>query len=757
MESTWRTHSLAVPEDGTVDQLLRREWLLTNGTGAYSMGTAAGVNTRRYHGMLVASARPPVGRIVTLNQLFEQLVVQPKRSRARSAAGTSNSGQAAAQRGGRAQQPATAATAIIDDGDETGPTVIDFASALFRASSGADLFEPVGHRALVRFDKGLTVAWTYAASGVQLTRQLNLHYKQQAATITYTLSGLDALDASRLVFAVRPVVTLRDFHSLLREGTASDLVAEHKPGTEGRSSLTVQRGSAVATIGCPDARFTHEPQWWYGFHYPIETERGQDDTEDAWIPGRLEYTIDPDAEQASFQITVALGDSAAEPDQGLDDNTGRATHLEPIVKHLVSAAHLDKRVSAGAKTKKPKKAVSPAVTCDQRTIHALGIAADDFVVDRVLAGKNLSTILAGYPWFADWGRDTFIALPGLLLATGRHDEARDVLRVFAGAIRRGLIPNRFDDYDDRAAHYNTVDASLWFVNAAMQYHLATGDQDTWKDWLADAALSTIDAYLKGTDFDIRMAGDGLITAGSPHTQLTWMDAACGGTVFTPRHGKAVEINALWYNALKGMAELIGSSHPAEAKHYLALGKRVTRAFLRVFWDADLGHLNDHVWTDDKGEEHVDRTCRPNQIFVCSLPHSPLPQTKQRTIVAAVKQQLLTPYGLRTLPQDNPSYRGVYEGSVYDRDGAYHQGTVWPWLIGPYAEAVLRLGKFKPAAKTEALAAITPLLQRLLGDGLGQVNEIHDGDPPHRPVGCIAQAWSVAELLRILTLLHNPPA
>jgi predicted glycogen debranching enzyme len=291
----------------------------------------------------------------------------------------------------------------------------------------------------------------------------------------------------------------------------------------------------------------------------------------------------------------------------------------------------------------------------------------------------------------------------------------------------------------------------------MEYYQATNDQQSWKDWLAPAAISVIESYIHGTDYDIRMAGDGLITAGSPNTQLTWMDAACDGVVFTPRPGKSVEINCLWYNALAGLSKLLPAVLKKESEHYKKLSQRVTRSFGRVFWDEELKSLRDHVWTDQYGVDHADRTLRPNQIFSASLPRSPLPQTKQRLVLKVVRDHLLTPYGLRTLPSNDPNYHGRYTGSRYQRDQAYHQGTIWPWLIGPYAEAVLRLGRFDTKSKTTAAAIIQPLLNLLMTDALGQVAEICEADPPHRPVGCIAQAWSVAEILRILALMESTHA
>ncbi len=684
------SHSLEA--NGDLDRMLGPEWLLTNGTGAYAMGAAAGVNTRRYHGLLIAATQPPVGRVIALSQMLERLTLQSRGSE----------------------------------------HAIEFTGCLFRASDGQRLVRPEGPSMLRRFDRGLSVRWTYTWGDLELVRELFLHHQQQAATIRYQLRGLDRCkSAARL--SLGPMLALRDFHDLLGadhpefavEAAVDTLsVQRHKGPVPPGAESARDAATPAVTLQCLGSTFTPDPCWWYRVHYPIDMERGQGCEEDLFAPGWFDVQLDPAPEQ-EILVTVALGHEAVEP---RPDTRERAAHLRPMLDHL----------DAGR----------------SRHRAMLAVAADDFVVDRTVKGERLKTILAGYPWFADWGRDTFIAMPGIMLATGRHNQARDTLALFARSLRHGLTPNRFDDYDDNAAHYNTVDASLWFVQAAMQYLDATGDRESWNNWLAEAALTVLDAYIKGTDYDIRMAGDGLIEAGSPRTQLTWMDAACGDTVFTPRCGKAVEINALWYAALAGMAQRITETHQAEADHFNRLLARVRRAFAKVFWSDQHDCLVDHVWTDEAGVEHIDASIRPNQIFVASLAESPLPRTKQQQVLDAVTAHLLTPYGLRTLPETDPNYHAHYRGDQYHRDAAYHQGTIWPWLIGPYAEAVLRVGKFSKPARASALAAITPLLDQLAGPGLGQLHEIHEAQPPHRPVGCMAQAWSIAEVLRVLRLIET---
>ena len=667
------------------------------------MGTAAGINTRRYHGLFVASTHPPVGRVIALNQVLEQLILTKDRQE----------------------------------------HVIDWTTCSFKNSRGEEVFAPKGYLWLSHFDRGLSVRWTYTnrdsdtaneVAHFQFVRELRLDWKQQAAEIHYSLKSLGD-EANNLVGSVlrlNPLLTLRDFHSVLKMPEAANaMVVESK----GKDVITVGHGETSVTIQCPGSVFIpkgkKDDPWWYGIHYRCETQRGQEDEEDYFAPGWFEVKLD-DKGMANVMLSVALGEKPG-GDDTVGDQTQRVQHLAPVLKHVSEYSWEGN---------------------EDRLIRTLVVASDDFIVDRRFRGTTLKTIMAGYPWFADWGRDTFIAMPGLLLATGRFDEAKSALKTFAGVIKNGLVPNRFDDYSDSALHYNSVDASLWFVHAAIEYRRVSGDVESWDSWLSVATTQVLEGFVKGTDYDIRMAGDGLITAGTPQTQLTWMDAACDGVVFTPRHGKAVEINALWYSNLVGVAELVADQHKSVADHYTRLAKRVKRSFAKVFWDDELGYLRDHVWIDDAEQEHINHQLRPNQIFAASLERSPLPMTKQKLVVKAVGDYLVTPFGLRTLDANDPDYQGCYSGPAFDRDRAYHQGTVWPWLIGPYAEGLLRIGRFSSTSKLQARTAIQPLLDFLMGDGLGQLNEIHEGHAPHRPVGCMAQAWSVAETLRVLSLLSH---
>jgi predicted glycogen debranching enzyme len=720
----WLTHRLMIAPPGGALGQLDKEWLLTNGTGAYAMGTAGGINTRPYHGLLVAATRPPVGRMVILNQMLEQLVLPAALVPAPAPAGV-----------GARVPPGAGPGAGAGAGRQT----LDFSTLLFRDERGGQVAAPQGHSLLRRFEKGLHAQWHYSLGAVTLTRALYLHWKEQSATLRYLVHVPEVPGPSAggpaAVLRLSPMVSLRDFHAILRKDTSSAFRMEQRPG-----QVTIRRDGVDATFACAAPWVSAASPWWYGVYYPAAAERGQECQEDYFVPGCFEVPIPASATGVTeVTFTVALGERIAD-DQAWDSDE-RAIHLRPVVEHLSCARSGGAGAGARAGLRAPMARI-------------LALAGDDFIADRTVRRTPLTTVLAGFPWFADWGRDTFIALPGLLLETGRFKEARQALQAFAESIRDGLVPNRFDDYDAEAAHYNTVDASLWYIRAALEYVEASGDRDCWDDWLGESCRKIMDAYIRGTLFNIRMAGDGLITAGSPSTQLTWMDAACGGTVFTPRHGKAVEINALWYYALASMAELMKDDNKALAEHYLKLADRIKRSFGKVFWDDNLGYLRDHVWSDDQGREHPDATLRPNQILALSLPESPLPRTKQLQVLQVLRERLLTPSGLRTLPAGDPHYHGRYTGPQYQRDEAYHQGTVWCWLIGPYCEAVLRCGEFSPESRREARAALAPLLEDLEGRGLGQLPEICEGDAPHRPVGCVAQAWSVGEVIRALRLIES---
>ena len=372
---------------------------------------------------------------------------------------------------------------------------------------------------------------------------------------------------------------------------------------------------------------------------------------------------------------------------------------------------------------------------DDPLVCALTSAADQFLARR---GEDW-TVIAGYPWFTDWGRDTMISLPGLTLFTGNTDIAKSILRNFARHTDMGMLPNRFVDSGEEA-EFNTVDATLWFFEAARAYAAATNDYDFLRQELYPVLNQIIEFHIKGTRYNIKVAENGLLNAGAPGAQLTWMDAKIGDWVVTPRSGKPVEIQALWYNALRIMEDLAARFGDEDRrKKYSSLASLASATFNRIFWNKDARCLYDVV-----NGGPPDGSIRPNQIFAVSLHHSMLSPERARAVVETVEKELLTPVGLRTLNPSDPRYRATYEGNQYSRDSAYHQGTVWPWLLGPFVSAYVRVNGGTAQSRARAHDFLRGIEEHLNEAGLGQISEIFDGDVPHHPRGCFAQAWSVAE-------------
>ncbi|MCC7576084.1 MAG: glycogen debranching protein, partial [Methanomethylovorans sp.] len=380
----------------------------------------------------------------------------------------------------------------------------------------------------------------------------------------------------------------------------------------------------------------------------------------------------------------------------------------------------------------------------------LTLAADKFVVMRQSTGKH--SVIAGYPWFADWGRDTMISLPGLTLVTGRYDIAASILSTFAKNCREGLIPNRFPDRSTDSYAYNTVDGSLWFINALWKYLEYTNDiQTVGKIW--STVEDIILHYSRGTKFGIKADTDHLLCHDG---QLTWMDAKFGDVEITPRKGKACEINALWYNALviaSKMAAQLGKNDADLAE----MAAKVSENFEPAFWNEEQGCLYDYIGYGPQGNEHKDGSLRPNQILAVSLSHSMLDAGKEKSIVRKVQQHLLTSRGLRTLAPYEAGYIGKYEGGLLQRDTAYHNGTVWPWLMGPFVSAYCRTRGHSLRSRMYAKELLDGFIPHVEEEGIGSISEVFDGDEPHLPGGCVAQAWSVAEILRVYSedvLLKN---
>lgn len=569
---------------------------------------------------------------------------------------------------------------------------------------------PRGDRYLRRFELDTTALFEYDADGVKITKEVLLAWGKPVVGIRYTIDpGANKQAELRLM----PFVALRDFHSTMRKGEVQfDLTPTERRVEIGRREMKLH-------IEASAGAFYSRPDWWYEHTYPIETERGLDDHEDLFTPGVFSVVA---TSPTSF---VLWAGTCHTPAGGAPANSG-ATACQNL-----SALNFDEEKKKLAERDWANDAPTP-------TQKKLFRAASQFVAKRNRPdGSQGATILAGFPWFSDWGRDSMISLPGLLLATRRFKEAGQVLSVFASHVSEGMIPNYFDDYSNEP-HYNTVDASLWFIHAAFEYLRITKDQDLFSNLLMPACEEIIDGYRAGTRFNIKMdESDALIWAGDEQSQLTWMDAKQGDTVFTPRHGKPVEINALWYNALC----LLGDG---------ALAAKVKESFVKAFWISPYRGLADVV----RGANDRDEAVRINQIFAVSLPHSPLNEDQQRAVVEVVRRELLTPLGPRTLARGHPKYRPRLEGNQFSRDGAYHNGTVWPWLVGGFLDGYLRVNHHSDAAKDQAREWLKSLLYHMENEAcIGSITECADGDPPHKAVAACAQAWSVAEVLRLAQKLE----
>ncbi len=662
-----RSASIAL-ETPHVDELLETEWLLTNSRGGFACGTIAGCNTRRYHGLLVGSLNPPAGRIVTISNCRETLTIS---------------------------------------GREVTLGCFEFDGKL--SAQGAGL--------LTKFSKDIGVHFDYDLGTVSLTKSVYLLPDSDIVAIVYDFSTVD----KEFDFLVRPLVAMRDFHSLQKSDSALSAMLDDYYGLAVRAAHS---DMGVLFLRAEQMFFEQDAQWWYNFLYRREKQRGQEYLEDLWSPGVFRCHIDsPD------RIILWAGLS-----RFADTEETVELDLDIVLDSLILR----------------EKELTASVKGDDKRAQRLYSAAGAFVIERQITGEPRTTILAGYPWFLDWGRDTFIALPGLLLCTKRLDEAADVLKTFARAVTEGMIPNRFDDYGGKL-HYNSIDASLWFVHAAFEYLRASCDAATFGADLLPAVRWVIDSYHRGTRFGIHADSDGLITGGSADMQLTWMDAKYDGVVFTPRHGKAVEINALWYNQLRNLADYYIGRNADSQHHYKQLAQKVKQSFAEVFWNEETGYLNDCVPPDGT----VDSSLRPNQIYAVSLPFSPLTDRQQKSVVDVVQTELLTPFGLRTLNKDDERFIGQYAGDQRQRDAAYHNGTAWPYLIGPFIEAYLRVNNSSKQSKRKAMRYLRPLLKHLTTDGcIGSISEIFDGDGPQRPRGCFAQAWSVAEVLRAYKLITH---
>ncbi len=631
-----------------------KEWLETDGLGGYSSSTIIGVNTRRYHGLLVAAMRPPSRRMVLLSKVEEALAVREVE---------------------------------YDLSTNQYPQTI----------------HPQGYLNQIGFHLDPFPTFTYeVGSGgppVRLEKQVVMARGVQAVFVRYRL--LTSPGSASLV--LRPLVAFRDDHHLMQEHPGFEAAAEMS-GARDVVTMRPYEGRPTLHLHFHGAYFEPWGEWYRSFEYLEELARGLDYQEDLFSPGYFTHTL----EQGETAYFVA----STEPAQKFEPNR----MVEAELRRRSYLWHGWERA--------------------REPLAGLVMAADAFLVGwRGETKETPEGIVAGYHWFEEWGRDTMIALPGLALVTRRFAVAKAILRSYCGLVSQGMIPNRIPEAG-AAPDYNTVDATLWMFWALHKYLDYSGDREFVEE-LVPVLQDIVAWHVRGTRYDIHVDRDGLLTAGSAATQLTWMDAKVGDWVMTPRHGKAVEINALWHHALRFLEEL-------GVEHHGPAAEEVSEQFEKRFWNEELGYLNDVV----DGDLTADYSLRPNQIIAVSLPYLLLPIDQARSVVETVRRDLLAPFGLRTLSPHDPRYRGRYVGDQFSRDSAYHQGTVWSWLLGPFITAYVRVAQDRAVAQQIARGWLEPFVGHLKEAGLGQVSEIFDGDPPHQARGCIAQAWSVGELLRV---------
>jgi predicted glycogen debranching enzyme len=659
-------------ETKDAEQLIRREWLVTNGLGGYASSTVAGVCTRRYHGLLVAALPSPRGRTVMLNHLMEQVRLPNGRT-------------------------------VRLGGEQHADGKLEL--------QGLEFFREF------RLESGLPV-WRWEIDDWALEKRVLLLHEQNTVHVGYCLAGGQGTLRLKLRLAVhfRPhdekvSTTFNGPYALTAIGERFEIAGEADfPPLRFR----VHGGRAAFTV---EGQRTQPLLYW------VEEDRGYDSRGELWSPGhfRLDLTADHD-------VTLSASTESWETMEALTPDMARRAEHERR-RRLLALTRPAARSGTGAEW---------TLAADAFLIAPAGRAEE--TARAHAAGDEVRTVIAGYHWFTDWGRDTMISLEGLTLTTGRHGDARSILRTFATHVRDGLIPNLFPE-GSKEGLYHTADATLWFVQAIGRYYEVTGDRETLES-LLPIVRDIIEHHLRGTRFGIGVdTSDGLLRQGAEGYQLTWMDAKCGDWVVTPRRGKAVEINALWYNALRWLERWERDfDETARERSIAEHAERARRSFNRRFWYAKGGFLYDVV----DGEKGDDPSCRPNQVFAISLTHPVLDTEHWNAVMDVVQKRLLTPMGLRSLAPGEPDYKPTYHGDLRSRDAAYHQGTVWPWLIGAFIDAWLKLS---PDNRTQARGFLQGLTEHLGEACVGSISEIADAEEPFTPRGCIAQAWSVAETLR----------
>ncbi len=655
------------------DESLKKEWLVTNGIGGYSSSTVLGMNTRKYHGLLVAALNPPSGRTVCCAKMDEE---------------------------------------VLADGDVCALGTNEFRDAVF----------PQGHLLLKGFSISPFPRHVYNAKDVEIRKIVFMPRDKNATIVIYNIVNKNEFEVR---FRIYPLLNCRPFHSVVDHWRSPLDFRQQQSEKEVELAFAVPK--AAVLIRATSGIFLPKANWIDRLYYREEEGRGESSVDDCYQPGYFEKLIPQKYEEQLAIITVA-----AESSQELRDDLGTIGSTVNEIEVSMKNALAEKRNMLAKFYSLNKQAQE----CNW--LNWLLLAADTFILKNASVGTSL---VAGYHWFEQWGRDAFISMPGLMLTTGRFEDAKKILMVFAKNSSRGLIPNFICETTGKPS-YNTVDATLWYVNAVLQYLKYTGDFRFIRDQLWTILKAIIDYHEKGTEFGIHLYNDDLLAHGA---QLTWMDAVVDGRAVTPRAGKAVEIQALWYNALRTMkllADRFGENSLAEK--YDSMAEATKESFNMKFWNAER-----HCLFDVLSDSVCDDSLRPNQLIAISMDFSVLDSDKVERVVDIVQRELLTPFGLRTLSREDPHYRGAYLGDRRSRDLSYHNGTVWPWLFGPFITAFLKAkGYTNDRIEYAQNRFLLPLLtQQIYEAGLGTLSEVFDAEPPHLPRGCVSQAWSVAEPLR----------
>ncbi len=708
----------------SLPRALGAEWLEVNNRGGYASSTLLNCHSRRYHGLLVSRLSQPAGRYVLLSK-FEDVVSWGTVREALSCH----------------QYPGT--------------------------------FFPADYSLLKAFTQDVCPSFVYQGAGARVRKSILMPAAADSLLIRYDIEDCPAPGMLQL----RPFLAFRDYHGLSRE---NHFLRQEATAVKNGVALRPYAGMPALVLQCNlRPQWQPEPLWYRNFEYAGEAARGYPCHEDLFTPGVLRLPVRrgktvivyvslapffgrltrkwdeevkrrrqaarEDEERAAVMITAP-----AKPPGGEDSGKGRANGCDVATESLMAG------VTAGvapvaAPDRNPAAAgveeVAGGAAVEERELLRMLLQAGRRFLIRTPAGRP--AIVAGYPWFGEWGRDTLISLPGLTFCCGRRREGLEILTRLARFEQHGLLPNAFSE--ENADHaYNTVDAPLWYFWAVQQ--LIAADEDQREAACLEKNIwpvlqNILRQFIHGTIYNIYMDDNGLLHAGTEDRALTWMDACIDGRPVTPRHGYPVEINALWYNAVCFAAELARRFGDREF-YFDDLIPRIRQSFRETFWNEEDACLGD-VYHQGR----LDRSLRPNQLFAVSLPHSPLDPLQGRQVVEKVREELLTPVGIRTLSPRDPRYRGRYEGSPAERDGAYHQGTVWPWLLGPFGEAWLKVAPDREEVKVQLRAYLRDFLAgHFLEAGIGCISEVFDGEAPHRPGGCIAQAWSTAELIRLYSLI-----